>query len=88
MALYEIDDERKKGKVTVIKKDGKSKGIIPSYVVLQPEKLVGQKAKEISISRPGDAIYHVKRLMGRNFSDEAVQDDMKRLPYKVNVASL
>ena len=32
---------------------------------------------------PSNTIFDVKRLMGKNFSDKSVQEDMKHLTYKV-----
>ena len=45
------------------------------------ERLVGKLAKNQAITNPENTIYSIKRLMGRKFDE--VQDEMRRLPYKV-----
>src|SRR3989440_11393039 len=46
------------------------------------ERLVGQVAKRQAVSNPQNTIFSIKRFMGRRF--EEVQEEMKRVPYKVN----
>jgi len=56
----------------------------PSWVSFgQEERLVGDGAKSASTSNPTNTIYDVKRFMGRKFSDPIVQEEIKRVPYKV-----
>jgi molecular chaperone DnaK len=50
------------------------------------ERLVGELAKRQSIVNPENTIFSIKRLIGRKFKDSTVQDDMKRLPYKITEA--
>jgi molecular chaperone DnaK len=45
------------------------------------EILVGQIARRQAITNPENTVYSIKRFMGRKF--EEVQDEMKRVPYKV-----
>src|SRR6266568_5465221 len=45
------------------------------------EVLVGQIARRQAITNPENTVYSIKRFMGRRF--EEVQDEMKRVPYKV-----
>jgi molecular chaperone DnaK len=45
------------------------------------ERLVGQVAKRQAVTNPKQTIFSIKRLMGRRFNE--VQDEVKRLPYKV-----
>jgi molecular chaperone DnaK len=45
------------------------------------EKLVGQIAKRQAVTNPENTIYSSKRFIGRRF--EEVQDELKRVPYKV-----
>jgi molecular chaperone DnaK len=45
------------------------------------ERLVGQVAKRQAVTNPKQTIFSIKRLMGRRFNE--VQDELKRLPYKV-----
>ncbi|MGK0673428.1 MAG: molecular chaperone DnaK [Halothiobacillaceae bacterium] len=47
------------------------------------EVLVGQPAKRQAITNPKNTLYAVKRLIGRRFDEEAVQKDIKLMPYKI-----
>lgn len=47
------------------------------------ERLVGQPAKRQSVTNAENTIYSVKRLIGRSFSDKAVQKDIKLVPYEI-----
>jgi molecular chaperone DnaK len=51
------------------------------------ERLVGQVAKRQAITNPENTIFAVKRLMGRKFDSNEVQQDTKILPYKIVKAS-
>jgi molecular chaperone DnaK len=57
----------------------------PSIVAISKtkERLVGQIAKRASALNPQNTIYGIKRFMGHNFDEEAVQKDSKIVPYKV-----
>jgi molecular chaperone DnaK len=48
------------------------------------ERLVGQAAKRQAVTNPKNTVFSVKRLIGRKFVE--VQDEIKRLPYKVVAA--
>ncbi|KAK3151203.1 hypothetical protein QOZ80_3AG0242980 [Eleusine coracana subsp. coracana] len=47
------------------------------------ETLVGEVAADQASSNLANTIFEVKRLMGRRFSDDSVQQDMKSWPFKV-----
>jgi molecular chaperone DnaK len=47
------------------------------------ERVVGTVAKRQAIMNPENTVFSVKRLMGRRFSDEEVQDKSGTLSYKV-----
>jgi molecular chaperone DnaK len=69
------------GKPKVIN-SAEGRNVIPS--VVDPIKnIVGDVAKRQMVVNPKSTIYSVKRLMGRRFSDESVQHDIKLLPYKI-----
>ena len=55
----------------------------PSVVAFSKtgERLVGQAAKRQAVTNPQNTIFSVKRFMGRKYSE--VQDELKRVPYKV-----
>lgn len=57
----------------------------PSVVAIskKEERLVGQIAKRQAVTNPQNTIYGIKRFMGHNFGEEAVQKDMKVVPYEV-----
>ena len=57
----------------------------PSIVAISKthERLVGQIAKRAAALNPQNTIYGIKRFMGHNFDEEAVQLDKKIVPYKV-----
>ena len=50
------------------------------------ERLVGQIAKRQAIINPEDTIFSIKRLIGRKYNSDVVQDAIKKLPYKITEA--
>jgi molecular chaperone DnaK len=59
--------------------------LTPSVVAVDKkgERLVGLLAKRQAITNPENTIFSIKRLMGRKYRDPEVQNDIKRLPYKI-----
>jgi molecular chaperone DnaK len=57
----------------------------PSIVAISKtkERLVGQIAKRQAVTNPQNTIYGIKRFMGHNFNEDAVQKDKKIVPYEV-----
>lgn len=55
----------------------------PSIVAWTDEVLVGQSAKRQSVTNPENTLFAVKRLIGRKYSDDVVQKDIKRSPFKI-----
>jgi len=56
----------------------------PSYVAFtETERLIGDAAKNQVAMNPVNTVFDAKRLIGRRFSDQVVQDDMKHWPFKV-----
>ena len=45
------------------------------------EIIVGQSAKRQSVTNPKNTLYAVKRLIGRKFTDDVVQKDIKMVTY-------
>ncbi len=71
------------GKVEIIANEQGNR-TTPSYVSFSDsERLIGDAAKSMSALNPTNTIYDVKRLIGRDFNDPALQEDMKSLPYKI-----
>ena len=56
----------------------------PSYVAFAgKERLIGEAAKAQTALNPANTIFDAKRLIGRDFGDEAVQKDAKTWPFRV-----
>ncbi len=47
------------------------------------EVLVGQSAKRQAVTNPNNTLFAVKRLIGRRFEEDAVQKDIKLVPFKI-----
>lgn len=47
------------------------------------EVLIGQSAKRQAVTNPKNTLFAIKRLIGRRFEEEAVQKDIKLVPYKI-----
>ena len=59
----------------------------PSIVAFaNDEVLVGAPAKRQSVTNPENTLYAIKRLIGRTFEEDAVQKDIKLVPYKISKA--
>ncbi|CAD7976322.1 unnamed protein product [Amoebophrya sp. A25] len=83
----------KNGGVEIIPNDQGNR-ITPSYVAFTegdddasdatgPQRLLGEAAKQHSLVRPEQALFDVKRLIGRKYTDKSVQSDKKLLPYAI-----
>ncbi|KAL6645882.1 hypothetical protein ACP70R_017490 [Stipagrostis hirtigluma subsp. patula] len=58
--------------------------LTPSCVAFTAtERLVGDAAANQAALNPTNTVFEVKRLIGRRFSDESVQEDIKLWPFKV-----
>src|SRR6187399_543780 len=57
----------------------------PSIVAFtkDDEVVVGQPAKRQAVTNPQNTLFAIKRLIGRKFTDEVVQRDIKMVPYKI-----
>ena len=55
----------------------------PSIVAYADEILVGASAKRQAVTNPTNTIYASKRLIGRKFTEDAVQKDIGLMPYKI-----
>jgi heat shock protein 1/8 len=71
------------GKVEIIANDQGNR-TTPSYVgFTENERLIGDSAKAMAALNPSNTIYDVKRLLGRDYNDKELQQDLKSLPYKI-----
>ena len=58
--------------------------VTPSFVAFTPEeRLIGDAAKNQAALNPTNTVFDAKRLIGRRFDEESVQNDMKTWPFKV-----
>ena len=75
----------KNGHVEIIPNDQGNR-ITPSYVAFTKdgERLIGDAAKNQLTTNPKNTIFDAKRLIGREWTDSAVQNDMKFLPFKIS----
>ncbi|XP_067934275.1 heat shock protein 70 A1-like [Watersipora subatra] len=71
------------GKVEIIA-NSQGNRTTPSYVAFtDSERLVGDAAKNQVAMNPTNTVFDAKRLIGRKFGDESIQNDMKHWPFKV-----
>ena len=60
----------------------------PSWVAFNDtERLIGEAAKQQVSANPTNTVFDAKRLIGRKFTDSAVQNDVKHWPFKVTGAT-
>jgi molecular chaperone DnaK len=73
------------GKTTKVIENAEGARTTPSIVAYATdgEILVGQPAKRQAVTNPKNTLYAVKRLIGRRFEEDAVQKDIKLMPYEI-----
>merc|ERR1711998_486290 len=73
----------KNGRVEIIPNDQGNR-ITPSYVAFDgDERFIGDAAKNQASINPTNTVFDVKRLIGRKFTDDTVQKDIKLLPFEI-----
>ena len=71
------------GKVEIIAND-QGERTTPSYVSFtDTERLIGIAAKNSATTNPINTVYDAKRMIGREFNDPKLQDDMKHFSFNV-----
>merc|ERR1712142_275625 len=80
---YSCVGEFKNGRVEIIANDQGNR-ITPSYVAFtsEGERLIGDAAKNQLTTNPENPVFDAKRMIGRDWSDKAVQNDIKFYPFK------
>jgi len=76
VAIYE------NGKVEIIANEQGNR-TTPSWVSFGEERLIGDAAKNASGQNITNTVYEIKRMMGREYTDSVLQNDLRLLPYKV-----
>ena len=73
----------KNDKVEIISNDNGNR-TTPSYVAFDGlERYIGESAKEQLSQNASNTIFDVKRLIGRDFDDETIQNDLHHYPFKI-----
>lgn len=71
------------GKVEIIANDNGNR-TTPSYVSFDgKERYIGESAKNQMTYNSTNTIYDAKRLIGRKFSDQTIQNDLEYYPFKI-----
>ncbi|KAN0061569.1 ATPase with role in protein import into the ER [Thecaphora frezii] len=70
------------GRVEIITNDQGNR-ITPSYVAFNPERLVGDAAKNQAPQNPENTIFDAKRLIGRKWGESDLKKDIRHFPFKV-----
>ncbi len=60
----------------------------PSYVAFtEDERLIGDAAKNQTARNPLNTVFDAKRLIGRKYTDDSVQSDIKLWPFKLEAGA-
>ena len=61
----------------------------PSIVAISKtgERLVGLLARRQSVTNPKNTVFGIKRFIGHNFDEEAVQKDKKTVPFEISASN-
>lgn len=72
------------GGVAKVIENAEGERTTPSIIAYtDDEVLVGQPAKRQAVTNPDKTLFAIKRLIGRQYDEEAVQKDIELVPYKI-----
>ena len=71
------------GKVEIISNDQGNRTTASYVSFTENERLIGDSAKNTCSINPFNTVYDVKRLLGKDFNDEKLQDDLKHFSFTV-----
>ena len=73
------------GQVEIVANDQGNR-ITPSVVAFtnDGERIVGEMAKNQAVLNPENTVYEVKRMIGRQWDEASLQEDLKVFPFKVS----
>lgn len=84
---YSCVSYMRNGQVEIVPNDQGNR-TTPSWVAFTgEERLIGDAAKSQASSNPMNTVFDAKRLIGRKFSDQEVQNDMKHFPFEVKAGA-
>ena len=73
----------KNNRVDIISNSNDGARITPSYIYIKKEEIVIGNTAKNQLKEFENLIYNVKRLIGRNFTDKEIQEDIELLTYEV-----
>jgi heat shock protein 1/8 len=71
------------GKVEIISNDQGNRTTASYVSFTENERLIGDPAKNSCSINPFNTVYDVKRILGKDFNDEKLQDDLKHFSFTV-----
>ena len=71
------------GKVEIISNDQGNRTTASYVSFTENERLIGDPAKSSCSINPFNTVYDVKRILGKDFNDEKLQDDLKHFSFTV-----
>ncbi|KAJ3666537.1 hypothetical protein Zmor_001975 [Zophobas morio] len=74
-----------KGRVRVLENERGAR-VTPSFIYFPPQGgiVIGEHAKTMSLQKPENGIYEVKRLVGRQFDDTYIQKTLDYFPFAIS----